>query len=285
MASKSPQAFRTIREVADWLGVEAHVLRFWESKFSQVKPVKRAGGRRYYRPADMQLVGGIKVLLHDQGLTIRGVQKMIREDGVSSVTVLSPDLDEKVADQQRELPKGKGPALSMLAAKSGRPSLENGAALPDTSTKDAIEDAEIVETATGEAEETVQEAAAQDATPQTAADDIVADAAASPDTQTQQEGAPRLEDATPVSEDLAEPAEEREDDRISAAESVETTQETDEEQETALPAPLSAFGEFQKLVAEKKSFTDEERNALLPLVKRLDALATRLASGSARPGR
>ncbi|WP_370270043.1 MerR family transcriptional regulator, partial [Nioella sp.] len=79
MADKKPQAFRTIREVADWLGVEAHVLRFWESKFSQIKPVKRAGGRRYYRPADMALIGGIKVLLHDQGLTIRGVQKIIRE--------------------------------------------------------------------------------------------------------------------------------------------------------------------------------------------------------------
>lgn len=98
MASKSPQAFRTIREVADWLGVEAHVLRFWESKFSQIKPVKRAGGRRYYRPADMRLVGGIKVLLHDQGLTIRGVQKMIREDGLSHVSALSPALEEDLLD-------------------------------------------------------------------------------------------------------------------------------------------------------------------------------------------
>jgi DNA-binding transcriptional MerR regulator len=91
--SKSSQAFRTIREVADWLGVAAHVLRFWESKFSQIKPVKRAGGRRYYRPADMELVGGIKVLLHDRGLTIRGVQKMMREEGVAAVAALSPPLD------------------------------------------------------------------------------------------------------------------------------------------------------------------------------------------------
>ena len=58
---KAPDAFRTISEVADWLDVQAHVLRFWESKFTQVKPVKRAGGRRYYRPADMLLIGGIKV--------------------------------------------------------------------------------------------------------------------------------------------------------------------------------------------------------------------------------
>ena len=60
--SKSPDAFRTISEVADWLGVQAHVLRFWESRFTQVKPVKRAGGRRYYRPNDMRLLGGIKKL-------------------------------------------------------------------------------------------------------------------------------------------------------------------------------------------------------------------------------
>lgn len=91
--AKSAQAFRTIREVADWLDVAAHVLRFWESKFPQIKPVKRAGGRRYYRPADMELVGGIKVLLHDRGLTIRGVQKMISDEGIGAVTALSPSID------------------------------------------------------------------------------------------------------------------------------------------------------------------------------------------------
>ncbi len=96
--SKSSQAFRTIREVADWLDVAAHVLRFWESKFPQIKPVKRAGGRRYYRPADMELVGGIKVLLHDRGLTIRGVQKMIREEGVAAVAALSPPIDVDMGD-------------------------------------------------------------------------------------------------------------------------------------------------------------------------------------------
>ena len=91
---KSPDAFRTISEVADWLGIQAHVLRFWESKFTQVKPVKRAGGRRYYRPADMQLLGGIKKLLHDDGLTIKGVQKILREQGIGHVSSLSPALDE-----------------------------------------------------------------------------------------------------------------------------------------------------------------------------------------------
>ncbi|WP_224823629.1 MerR family transcriptional regulator [Cognatishimia sp. MH4019] len=90
---KAPDAFRTISEVAEWLDVAPHVLRFWESKFTQVKPVKRAGGRRYYRPADMELLGGIKMLLHDQGQTIKAVQSMIREDGISAVTAHSPMID------------------------------------------------------------------------------------------------------------------------------------------------------------------------------------------------
>ncbi|WP_252729440.1 MerR family transcriptional regulator [Pacificibacter marinus] len=91
--NKSPDAFRTISEVADWLGTPAHVLRFWESRFSQVKPVKRAGGRRYYRPSDMVLLGGIKKLLHDDGMTIRGVQKLLREHGVRYVASMSPQID------------------------------------------------------------------------------------------------------------------------------------------------------------------------------------------------
>lgn len=91
--AKSPEAFRTISEVAEWLDVPAHVLRFWESRFAQVKPVKRAGGRRYYRPADMVLLGGIKRLLHEDGVTIRGVQKILREDGVRHVAAMSPPLD------------------------------------------------------------------------------------------------------------------------------------------------------------------------------------------------
>lgn len=86
---KAPDAFRTIGEVADWLGVNPHVLRFWESKFPQVRPVKRAGGRRYYRPADMALLGGIKELLHEDGLTIKGAQKVLREQGVKAVAARS----------------------------------------------------------------------------------------------------------------------------------------------------------------------------------------------------
>ncbi|SFK57394.1 MerR family transcriptional regulator [Shimia haliotis] len=92
--AKSRDAFRTISEVAEWLDIQAHVLRFWESKFTQVKPVKRAGGRRYYRRQDMLLLGGIKKLLHDDGLTIKGAQKLLREEGIKHVSSLSQALDE-----------------------------------------------------------------------------------------------------------------------------------------------------------------------------------------------
>lgn len=85
---KSPEAFRTISEVAEALETPAHVLRFWETRFPQIRPVKRAGGRRYYRPADVALLTGIKRLLHDEGLTIRGVQKLLREQGVRHVADL-----------------------------------------------------------------------------------------------------------------------------------------------------------------------------------------------------
>ncbi len=86
--AKSPDAFRTITEVSDELATPPHVLRFWESRFPQVRPVKRAGGRRYYRPADLALLGGIKKLLHDDGMTIRGVQKVLREQGARYVAGL-----------------------------------------------------------------------------------------------------------------------------------------------------------------------------------------------------
>ncbi|MDO9527494.1 MAG: MerR family transcriptional regulator [Gemmobacter sp.] len=85
---KSPDAFRTISEVADFLETPAHVLRFWETRFPQVRPVKRAGGRRYYRPSDVALLSGIRQLLHDQGMTIRGVQKILREQGVRHVCAI-----------------------------------------------------------------------------------------------------------------------------------------------------------------------------------------------------
>ncbi|MGV6847531.1 MAG: MerR family transcriptional regulator [Marinibacterium sp.] len=108
---KSPDAFRTISEVADWLGIQAHVLRFWESKFSQVKPVKRAGGRRYYRPADMLLLGGIKKLLHEDGMTIKGVQKILREQGIAHVADMSRPLGEPAAASEAASDIRKRPSV------------------------------------------------------------------------------------------------------------------------------------------------------------------------------
>ena len=91
--TKSADAFRTISEVAEWLDTETHVLRFWESKFSQIKPVKRAGGRRYYRPKDMLIIGGIKKLLHEDGITIKGTQRIIKDKGLSYISDLSRPLE------------------------------------------------------------------------------------------------------------------------------------------------------------------------------------------------
>ncbi len=85
---KSPEAFRTISEAAEELDVPQHVLRFWETRFAQIKPMKRGGGRRYYRPADVELLKGIRQLLYGKGYTIRGVQRILREDGVGHVTAI-----------------------------------------------------------------------------------------------------------------------------------------------------------------------------------------------------
>jgi len=82
---KAPDAFRTISEVADDLDIPQHVLRFWETRFAQIKPMKRSGGRRYYRPDDVDLLKGIRRLLYGEGYTIRGVQRILKEHGIKSV--------------------------------------------------------------------------------------------------------------------------------------------------------------------------------------------------------
>jgi DNA-binding transcriptional MerR regulator len=96
---KAAGAFRTISEVAGDLDVPQHVLRFWESKFSQVKPLKRGGGRRYYRPEDVDLLRGIRHLLYTDGYTIKGVQKLLRDHGTRSVRDSGRALAEEGADQ------------------------------------------------------------------------------------------------------------------------------------------------------------------------------------------
>ena len=80
--AKGPEAFRTISEAADELDVPQHVLRFWETKFAFIRPMKRAGGRRFYRPSDIAVLRGVRRLLHDEGYTIKGVQRLHREEGV-----------------------------------------------------------------------------------------------------------------------------------------------------------------------------------------------------------
>lgn len=86
---KAPDAFRTISEVAEDLDIPQHVLRFWETRFSQIKPMKRSGGRRYYRPDDVDLLRGIRRLLYGEGYTIRGVQRILKEHGIGSVQRLA----------------------------------------------------------------------------------------------------------------------------------------------------------------------------------------------------
>ncbi len=107
--SKAADAFRTISEVADDLEVPKHVLRFWENRFPQIKPMKRGGGRRYYRPADLDLLRGIRHLLHNEGYTIKGVQKILREQGQDAVkTCWEPG-------KQLDAPGARGTAAAKVA--------------------------------------------------------------------------------------------------------------------------------------------------------------------------
>lgn len=91
--SKSPNAFRTISEAAEEVGVPQHVLRFWETKFTFITPMKRAGGRRFYRPNDVAVLQGVRRLLHEQGLTLKGVQKLYKEKGLKAVAGFSETED------------------------------------------------------------------------------------------------------------------------------------------------------------------------------------------------
>ncbi len=100
---KSAQAFRTISEVADLLDLPAHVLRFWETRFTQIQPVKRGGGRRYYRPEDIDLLRGIQHLLYVQGMTIKGAQKVLKERGVKHVSAIGQSVETTGAASQPSL--------------------------------------------------------------------------------------------------------------------------------------------------------------------------------------
>jgi len=119
---KSAQAFRTISEVAEELDTPAHVLRFWETKFPQLNPMKRGGGRRYYRPADVALLRGIRTLLYAEGLTIKGLQKVFREKGVRHVCAVGAGLEAlDPADRAEEA--APPPAASWAAEAATPPGL------------------------------------------------------------------------------------------------------------------------------------------------------------------
>ena len=113
--AKGPEAFRTISEAADELSVPQHVLRFWETKFTFIRPMKRAGGRRFYRPSDIAVLKGVRRLLHDEGYTIKGVQRLHREQGV-----------------RRLIAAGEGEGVTRSTpATAGQMSLPEGAELTD----------------------------------------------------------------------------------------------------------------------------------------------------------
>ena len=133
-AGKSASAFRTISEVSEILDVPQHVLRFWETKFSQVKPLKRAGGRRYYRPEDLMLLQRIRDLLYSEGYTIKGVQKLFREKGVktllASVQAENQPVEEHGSQTERPVlvtdSDGQHDLVDAIAAVGGHPGGEKG---------------------------------------------------------------------------------------------------------------------------------------------------------------
>lgn len=122
---KAPDAYRTISEVAEDLDVPQHVLRFWETRFSQIRPLKRGGGRRYYRPDDVALIKGIRALLYGQGYTIRGVQRILKDHGLKHVQALA---------------RGEATAVP---ARDNAPAAAQPAPEPDIDAVEEVEDIEV----------------------------------------------------------------------------------------------------------------------------------------------
>jgi DNA-binding transcriptional MerR regulator len=118
--AKGPDAFRTISEAADELHVPQHVLRFWETKFTFIKPMKRAGGRRFYRPTDIAVLRGVRRLLHDEGYTIKGVQKLHRDQGVKRLVAAGEGVAVAPPPEKAAAPaktgKGTGDKTALMEA-------------------------------------------------------------------------------------------------------------------------------------------------------------------------
>ncbi|WP_428687444.1 MerR family transcriptional regulator [Roseibium sp.] len=126
---KSPDAFRTISEVADDLDLPQHVLRFWETRFSHIKPLKRGGGRRYYRPDDVELLKGIRHLLYGEGYTIKGVQRILKEQGPRFVMQIRHEDRSVLQNSSPDTPTASHRAQPALASSAAQP-LQNGAHEP-----------------------------------------------------------------------------------------------------------------------------------------------------------
>ena len=292
--SKSADAFRTISEVADWLDTPAHVLRFWESKFTQVKPVKRAGGRRYYRPADMRLLGGIKKLLHEDGMTIKGVQKILREQGIKHVASLCAlglgDEDEEYTEVTLEdvpasepvdtvVPFSKPTETADLPPADPVPMTEEPAAIPDALAATLDEpplEAALEDTAAAEPEEDVaganlQEDAAQIAEPDAAseADDAAADTASLPGFL-QHSMDDRIEDTSEATDAVEDSTDL---DAVAAPEPAPVAATPDPPLATDAPAPVAPSPALLSHIARIKHLSPEQAQEIAPLVAKLRSLA------------
>jgi len=283
---KSADAFRTISEVAEWLDTPAHVLRFWESKFSQVKPVKRAGGRRYYRPVDMELLGGIKRLLHDDGMTIKGVQKILREQGIKHVAAMSPVLDDLVAPIDEpditdvEIEVAEDIETESAEVLQFQPNETDATAEPDADAQ-AEPESEVLQDE-AKPEETVAETPLDEPVepePQTPEPEQESTfLAASSLDPSEPDIIEDVSDAAPAfTHRTSEPAEmpasepEPEPEPAPRPRIVETPPDPTEATTTAAPGVLS------RLAAQKKPLSAQQAADLAPLVARLSALRDKLA--------
>ena len=255
--AKSAEAFRTISEVAEWLDLPTHVLRFWESRFTQVKPVKRAGGRRYYRPNDMVLLGGIKKLLHDDGMTIKGAQKMLRDHGVKHISSLSQPLDGELADAVSDTN-----AIDMAVDAPNEPKPEADI-VPFTHRKSSDEP-EATETQTPE--DTFAKAPPRDASPEAAAPQAVpetteADAKADPEDseQTEADSASDLKTQPSALPSFLQAAKEPTEDAQASAPLSMTITLPDDPSDTELDV---SAGLLSRIAAFKASPDSETRHAL-----------------------
>jgi DNA-binding transcriptional MerR regulator len=190
---KAPDAFRTISEVADDLDIPQHVLRFWETRFTQIKPMKRSGGRRYYRPDDVDLLRGIRRLLYGEGYTIRGVQRILKENGIKAVQGLVDELAAPAFAPVRASEPRMSPAAPAMTPPKARPHVIDDA--PEDE-EDEVEDE--LEAADDEGESDADtEDAEQDESDAEAEDDDAEDAA-SDDEDGAEDEEEEQEDVAPV---------------------------------------------------------------------------------------